>query len=69
MGADRTERPAGRRDLVTARSAAQSVATFWKTPGPDLLEPALRTNAEVGPSFACPVYPINTFVSVLSDPG
>ena len=32
-------------DLVNARSAAKSVASFWKAPGPELLEPALRTAA------------------------
>jgi len=32
-------------DLVNARSAAESVAPFWKAPGPELLEPALRTAA------------------------
>ena len=32
-------------DLVNARAAAESVAPFWKTPGPELLEPALHTAA------------------------
>jgi hypothetical protein len=32
-------------DLVNARAAAQSVAPFWQTPGPELLEPALHTAA------------------------
>ena len=32
-------------DLVNARIAAESVAPFWKAPGPELLEPALRTAA------------------------
>jgi hypothetical protein len=32
-------------DLVNARAAAESVAPFWKAPGPGLLEPALRTAA------------------------
>ena len=32
-------------DLVNARSAAESVAPFWKAPGPELLEPALHTAA------------------------
>jgi hypothetical protein len=32
-------------DLVYARAAAESVAPFWKAPGPGLLEPALRTAA------------------------
>jgi hypothetical protein len=31
--------------LVTARAAAESVAPFWKAPGPELLEPALHTAA------------------------
>src|SRR5260370_12718110 len=32
-------------DLVNARAAAESVAPFWKAPGPGLLEPALHTAA------------------------
>ena len=32
-------------DLVNARAAAESVAPFWKAPGPELLEPALHTAA------------------------
>jgi hypothetical protein len=32
-------------DLAGARAAAQSVAPFWKAPGPELLEPALHTAA------------------------
>lgn len=32
-------------DLANARAAAQSVASFWNAPGPDLLEPALHTAA------------------------
>jgi hypothetical protein len=32
-------------DLVNARAAADSVAPFWTAPGPELLEPALRTAA------------------------
>jgi len=32
-------------DMVDARAAAESVAPFWKAPGPGLLEPALRTAA------------------------
>ena len=32
-------------DLVNARAAAESVAPFWKAPGPELLEPALSTAA------------------------
>ena len=32
-------------DLVNARAAAESVAPFWKEPGPELLEPAPHTAA------------------------
>ena len=32
-------------DLAGVRAAAESVAPFWKAPGPGLLEPALRTAA------------------------
>ena len=32
-------------DLVNAQAAAESVAPFWKAPGPGLLEPALHTAA------------------------
>src|SRR6266571_2700248 len=32
-------------DLAGARAAAESVTQFWKAPGPELLEPALRTAA------------------------
>src|SRR5260370_20880570 len=32
-------------DLVNARAAAESVAPFWKAPGPELLGPALHTAA------------------------
>ncbi|HET9081802.1 MAG TPA: hypothetical protein VFO01_14995 [Trebonia sp.] len=32
-------------DLANARAAAESVAPFWEAPGPELLEPALRTAA------------------------
>jgi hypothetical protein len=32
-------------DLAGARAAAESVAPFWKAPGPELLEPALHTAA------------------------
>ena len=35
----------GAGDLVNARAAAESVAPFWKAPGPELLEPALHTAA------------------------
>ncbi|MGE5131445.1 MAG: 2OG-Fe(II) oxygenase [Gemmatimonadota bacterium] len=35
-------------DLAGARAAAESVAPFWKTPGPELLEPALHTAAGLG---------------------
>jgi len=34
-------------DLVNARTAAESVAPFWKAPGPGLLEPALTTAARL----------------------
>ena len=34
-------------DLVAARAAVESVAPFWKAPGPELLEPALHTAAEL----------------------
>ena len=34
-------------DLVNARAAAESVAPFWKAPGPKLLEPALTTAARL----------------------
>ena len=32
-------------DLTGARAAAESVAPFWKAPGPELLDPALHTAA------------------------
>jgi len=35
----------GAGDLVNARAAAESVAPFWKAPGPGLLEPALHAAA------------------------
>jgi len=35
----------GAGDLAGARAAAESVALFWKAPGPELLEPALHTAA------------------------
>jgi hypothetical protein len=34
-------------NLVSARSAAESVAPFWKAPGPELLEPALAAAARL----------------------
>lgn len=34
-------------DLVAARAAAESMAPFWKAPGPELLEPALQTAARL----------------------
>jgi len=37
-------------DLVNARAAAESVAPFWKAPGPGLLEPALHTAAGLPPT-------------------
>jgi hypothetical protein len=39
----RTRLDAG--DLAGARAAAESVALFWKAPGPELLEPALHAAA------------------------
>ena len=40
-------------DLVNARAAAESVAPFWKAPGPGLPEPALYTAAGLeGPGIA-----------------
>lgn len=32
-------------DLLNARAAAETMAPFWKAPGPELLEPALHTAA------------------------
>jgi 2OG-Fe(II) oxygenase superfamily len=34
-------------DLLSARAAAESVAPFWKAPGPELLEPALAAAARL----------------------
>ena len=39
----RTRLDAG--DLVGARTAAESIASFWTTPGPELLEPTLQVAA------------------------
>ena len=40
-------------DLFNARAAAESVAPFWKAPGPGLLEPALHTAVGLeDPGFA-----------------
>ena len=44
-GAEGTLQPGQAGDLVNARAAAESVAPSWKAPGPELLEPALRTAA------------------------
>jgi hypothetical protein len=41
----RARRDAG--DLLSARAEAESVAPFWKAPGPELLEPALATAARL----------------------